>query len=249
MKKATTLLSALSLVLLLVSCKNNEIDESKPLIKSISFAGISDRDVTLDQSRYTITVEVPSVLPVEGLVAKLDLTRNSEVREGITPKGQLDLTAFCACGIRTGFETGGRLVVSQPQSPNGGRLSTVYSVVLVTPPGCPEPNGDFPVTFTRRTFPNGQDFIYIHLPVKNLYKSTKVNGVFLKNLATGKTQSNLFFELPCINICDNDSVNRLTVPFDLKLGDGLASGQYEVSIRTTCNNTPVAFPRSIDFVR
>ena len=234
-----------------VPVKKSEIDESKPLIKSISFAGIPAKDVILDQKLHQITIRVPALLPAEGLVPTLELTSNAEVSKGLTPQGKLDLTRFCECGHAAGLDEESQLVISTNAAhANDFSIPTIYNVALITPPGCPEPNSDLPVSFTRHKTPynGGQDFIYLHLPIRNLYQSTHIDGVFLKNMATGQTYSNLFYEVPCINMCDNDSINRLTVPFDTKLID-LPTGTYEVSIRASCEKgkVPVVFPTRITF--
>lgn len=249
--KAVINILALSLALALTACQKNEIDESKPLIKSISFVGIPDKDVTLDQKYHQITIKIPALLPAEGLVPTIELTRNSVVSKGFTPQGKLDLTRFCECGHAAGLNEESQLVITHdPANKNNLSIPTIYNVALVTPPGCPEPNVNLPVTFTRSITPynGGQDFIYLHLPMKNLYQSPHINGVFLKNVATNQTYSNLFYEIPCINICNNDSINRLTVPFDTKLIN-LPNGTYEVSIRASCDGekVPVIFPTRIKF--
>lgn len=251
--KAIAPLLALSLAVLLVACQKNEIDESKPLIKSISFAGIPDKDVTIDQKLHQITIKVPALLPREGLIPTLDLTRNSVVSKGLTAEGKLDLTRFCECGHAAGLDQESKLVITNdPAITNNPSIATIYSVALVFPSGCPEPNSDLPVTYTRHKSSGGtgSDFLHLHLPMRNLYQSSHIDGVFLKNVATNQTYTNLFYEIPCINMCDNDSINRLTVPFDTKLID-LPTGTYEVSIRASCDGgkVPVVFPRRITFTR
>ncbi|MPR36023.1 hypothetical protein [Salmonirosea aquatica] len=243
----------LLLGLVLSACERNEIDESKPLIKSISFTGIPASDVTIDQRLHQITVRVPALLPSEGLIPLLDLTHNSIVSEGLTPDGKLDLTRFCECGHAAGLDEESQLVITHdPVTTNNSSPATIYNVALAPPPGCPEPNGELPVTFTRHKSSdvNGPDFIQIHLPIRNLYQSTHVDGVFLKNVATGQTYTNLFYETPCINICSNDSINRLTVPFDTKLVQ-LPTGVYEVSVRASCEKekVPIVFPTRITFTK
>lgn len=249
--KATTPLLILSFIVLFIACQENGIDEGKPLIKSISFAGIPATDVVLDQKLHQITIKAPALLPAEGLIPTLDLTPNSIVTKGLTPDGKLDLTRFCECGHAAGLDEESQLVIIQdPAITNNASRATLYSVALVPPPGCPEPNGDLPVTFTRQKLPNGDvtGFIQLHLPIRNLYQSIHVVEVFMKNVATGQKYITTFGDTPCINICDNDSINRLAVPFNTTRVQ-LPTGVYEVSIGAFCEKEKITivFPTRITF--
>ncbi len=229
-----------------ISCKENEIDESKPLIKSISFAGIPTGDVKLDQKLRRITIKIPALLPKEGLVPTVDLTQNSTISQGLTPDGKLNLTAFCACGASRNTRRDQLIVSKKPVS----NVATVYQVVLESPSDCYEPNGENSLAYSRVLTPHngGQEFLFFDLSVKNLYNGVRVRAVNLRNVTTDKTYTSLFAEVQCINACDNDSPNQLRLPFDTKVFQ-LPTGVYEFSISTTCSPDPIVFSTRVTFSR
>ncbi len=236
--------------MLFFSCLENDIDESKTLIKSISFVGIPDKDVTIDQRTRTIMVQIPSILPDGGLVPKFELSRNAEVREGLTPSGKIILTPYCRCIPSGASKQEARLLISLKTTGPDYPPTTTYRVLLSPPGGCLEAIDDLPITYTRPK--DDSTFrILIHLPVKNLYTNPLVHAIFLKNKETGKIRQ--FFTVSagfCLNSCDEEQANRLTYPFPSgDVSRNLPSGNYEVSIETGCNNAIIKFSQPLVYTK
>lgn len=78
--KTITIILALSLAMVFVSCKQpKEFDDGRPRITSVSFSGIPDKNVELDQSRQIITVLLPEVLPEQGLIPNFKFSSSAEI--------------------------------------------------------------------------------------------------------------------------------------------------------------------------
>ena len=76
----TYVITSLTLLgLVQLSCrKPQEVADDKPAIKSISFVGIPQQNVQLDVPNSTITVQLPSILPKEGLKPVMELNERGE---------------------------------------------------------------------------------------------------------------------------------------------------------------------------
>ena len=237
----TTSLFVLSLVALLISCKKpKEVDDGRPRIKSISIAGIPQKDIEFIPERYVINVQLPVVAPEGGFKPTFKLTDNTEFIGGLTANGMFDNT----CGGRV-------LKVANDQKTAIYRNITSYQINFKPAPGCPKPVENRSITYSRGS--SSSNFMYINLPVTNAYSDFCVSAITLKDVSTGKQHfyGNIL-NVSCIGGLCSSGDNRLGVLFS----PGWASdkfpsgpGSYEVSIIISCggDNRTVTFPQPLVF--
>lgn len=255
MKTHTNLL-ALSLFTIHFSCeKPKEVDDGRPRIKAISIAGIPAENVQLDPKRYTITIQLPALVPENGLVPTLDLSDNTEILEGLTAGGKLDFTATCVCDLK-GKNTDGRILIANDQKTATYRNTTNYRVVFLPPKAPVEPMGELPIAYQYGESKGQVDknLIYLSLPVRNLYQNPKVISVSLKNRTTGKVFNGVssYFNYYCINDCYRDTHNRMAVSFypyeAFSVGPSPGPGDFMVSLKIVqkSDTTTLTFPQPLE---
>ena len=256
--KTTNRLLALSLLTILISCeKPKEMDDGRPRIKSVSIAGLPAENVRLDPKRYTITIQLPALVPEGGLVLTLELTENTEILEGLTKEGELDFTATCNCDLK-GKSTDGRILIANNQKTATYRNTTNYRVIFLPLQGSVGPNPNQPISYQYGMLKGevNKSFIYLSLPVRNLYQNPKVISVSLKNRATGKAligYTSFYFNYRCINGCYPDLPNRMAVTFLPFLdyftpGPTPGQGAFEVSLRMVqkADTVTLTFPQPLE---
>ncbi len=256
--KAVAKLLTLSLLTLLISCeKPKEMDDGRPRIKSVSIAGLPAENVRLDPGRYTITIQLPALVPEGGLVPNFELTENTEILEGLTKEGKLDFTATCHCDLK-GKTSDGAILIANDRKTATYRNTTNYRVIFLPPQGSVEPNPDQPISYQYGKLQEkvNKSFVYLSLPVRNLYQNPEVLSVSLKNRATGEVitgSTSFYFNYRCINGCSPDSPNRMAVTFlpvqgYLTPGPTPGQGAFEVSLRMVqkADTITLAFPQLLE---
>ena len=256
--KAFATLLVLSLLTLLISCeKPNEVEDGRPRIKAVSIAGLPAENVRLDPGRYTITIQLPAIVPKGGLVPTFELTDNTEILEGLTKEGKLYFSATCNCDLK-GKTSDGAILIANDRKTAIYRNTTNYRVIFLPPQGSVEPNPDQPISYQYGELQGevNKSFIYLSLPVRNLYQNPKVISVSLKNRATGKIltgYSNAYFNYRCINGCYPDSPNRMAVTFlpfrdYFTPGPTPGPGAFEVSLTMVqkADSVTLTFPQPLE---
>ena len=218
--KITLLL--LSLGLYLQACrKPQEVVNDKPAIKSISFVGIPQRNVQLDVHNSTITVQLPSLLPKEGLKPVLELVNGASVVRGI----QADSTINNELGIRCSCNYSPSNIAESSIVVGNAIRTTYYRLRIIPSSGSLKPleNG-VPLSFSRKT-----NELVLRFPVENLYTNPRITQLRFINLETGVGPI-LDADATCLNGCSNSVLNQLIFSFsspnfNLK---GFTPGIYKV---------------------
>ncbi|WP_428659972.1 hypothetical protein [Runella sp.] len=209
---------------------SSDMDVTKPAIKSISFAGIPDKDVTLDALNHTITVRLPSVLE-EGLKPTLRLTDDAQILRGLTSTNTVDLTSFCSCTKNNYTEEPGLAI--------GNTTTTVnYRLVILPPKGALKALASTaPLRFSRQT-----KLLSMNLPVENLYTNPHISTIEFTNSATG-TSTRIQADGACLNACKSDAPNQLIINLSTPIERDLLPGTYSIAISTA--NGVVTFPQRL----
>lgn len=224
------------MLLLGFSCKKpQELDDGRPRIKSVSIAGIPQKDIVFDAARYLITVQLPAVAPEGGLKPAFELTSKTEFLEGLTPDGRFNQ----ACGGRM-------LKVANDQKTAIYRNTTSYQITFLPAPGCPDPL-DGPITYSRDSI--NVSSLRINVPLKNPFSSFRVYGITLKNVSTGKLFDNTLppYLTLYLNLCPSEADNRVQVLYDSSASPPPDPGTYEVTIALVCEegNKRLTFPQPL----
>lgn len=220
------------------------MDEGNPRIKSISIAGIPAENIQVDPVQYTIKVQLPAIIPEGGLIPIFELTDNTEIQEGLSADGKLDIAGFCSCSYREQNQVSEehRIVVRHKNNATNNNPASLYRLIVYSPEGCLKPIPDVPITYTKEMSSEGYPFFWIQLPVQNLYRKPYIINYFFKNLKTGETSgistSSAGF---CLNTCGEKSINTLSFP----AGSNWKNGEYEVSLLTICDTNRIVFPQPL----
>lgn len=225
----------IALLIVLAVCQQacrtpSEPDVTKPAIKSISFAGIPDKDITLDALNHTITVQIPSVLE-EGLKPTLRLTDDAQILRGLTSANTVDLTSFCSCTKNNYAEEPGLAI--------GNTTTTVNYRLVILPPKGPLKAlaSTAPLRFSRQT-----KFLSMSLPVENLYTNPYIDTIEFTNSATGLS-TRIQADGACLNTCKSDAPNQLIINVSTPIERYLLPGTYFITINTA--NGRVNFPQEL----
>ena len=219
----TTALLLLSLGLCIQSCrKPQEVVDDKPAIKSISFVGIPQQNVRLDIPNSTITVQLPSVLPKEGLKPVFELANGASLVRGLLPDSTISVSAYCACNFPSAsygpYREELAIVV-------GNAARTTYYRLRIIPPTGPLKaiNTDTQFVFSRKT-----KLLRMSLPVENLYTNPQIRQVDFTNIATG-LKSIVNADAVCLSGCSDESPNQLLISLTSPIERTLTPGTYTVS--------------------
>jgi len=206
-----------------LSCrKPQEVADDKPAIKSISFVGIPQQNVQLDILNSTITVQLPSVLPKEGLKPMLELVNGASVVRGLLPDSTISISSFCACNFPSGpfgaVREESAIVV-------GNSARTTYYRLRIIPPTGPLKaiNTDTQFVFSRKT-----KLLRMSLPVENLYTNPQVRQIDFTNVATG-LKSIVNADAACLSGCSDKAPNQLFIGLSSPIERTLTPGTYKVT--------------------
>ena len=218
-----------SIGLFLGACRDSgETVNKRPVIKSISFEGIADKDVIVDEPNSTITVQIPAILK-GGLKPILQLTEDAKVMRGLTADLELDLTSFCYCNRGSTREELDLLI-------GNDITTTTYRLVILPPKDALKPQfSNIPITFSRQT-----KLLSMSLPVENLYNNPSVDNLVFKNINTG-ISTRIYADGACLNSCKNDAVNQLIFHLTSPIEKDLVPGTYSIMVGT--KNGLISFPQ------
>lgn len=195
-------------------CKDSsEIPDGTPAIKSISFEGISDRDVQFDAGNSRITVHMPAVLD-GGLKPVVKLSEGATLT-GLLPDGTIDLSKFCYCGSNSAED---RYLRVSRQGVTG-----TYELKLITT-GSLKPQ----ITNEVTTFSLKSKVLKLSLPVENLYANHRVNQLSFENTKTGFS-SVVSADGVCLNSCSGDAPNRMLFTLLSPIQSHFTPGTYRIA--------------------
>ncbi len=216
---------------ILGACREQqEIRRQGPVIKSISFAGISQEAVHLDERNTTVTVQIPSILP-EGLKPTLNLTQGAKVVRGLSADNTVDMSAYCSCRNGDQRQELDLVIADATTTAN-------YRLIILPPKGQIKPQfSNSPVTFSLQT-----KTLSMSLPVENLYNNPVVDNLILTNLATGKSER-INADGACLNTCKSDAVNQLMFRITSPIERILIPGTYSIAIGAA--NGLILFPQPL----
>ncbi len=238
--KAVILLPTLSFLLLFFSCKNPEVvNDDKPRIKSVSIAGIPQKNIEFIADRYVINIQLPETDPEGGLRPSFGLTENTEFIAGLNPDGTLPFVC-----VNQGYV----LKVANDKMTAIYRNTTSYQINFKPAPGCPEVIENSPITYYRDST-SGASF-YIQVPLKNPFSSFKVYSIRLKNLSGGADNDSTlpsYLRQYAYNSCLSGLDNRVRLTYVPSPSPAPKPGTYEVSVVMTCEggDRTLIFPQPL----
>ena len=205
--------------ILLGNCKSSEESvDIMPVIKSITFAGIAEKDVIFDKRNFTITVQLPPILQ-GGLEPTIQLSQDAKVIRGLTTNNMVDLSSFCYCNKGSNKEELSILI-------GNNLITTTYRLVVLPPKGSIKPQlTNVPILFSRQT-----QLLSMSLPVENLYTHPSVDNLLFTNVATGLS-TRIYADGACLNTCTNDAANALVFHLASPIEKDLTAGTYAIAIQ------------------
>ena len=253
MKLSIANLALFCLGMILPACENGfavNREARIPRILSMTIPGVPDKDIRIDQAASTITVRLPSVVPVGGLVPVFRLSGKAvaKVSDGSwsSDQGKLPISHLATCDWGAPAQPYIGVLDESIRKPyiNGN----TYLLIYVKPEGCMKAIADQPIGYKL-----GDNNIHLYLPLKNLYSSPRMNSLHVKNLETGVTASSLLTDGVCTNgnyteISDGNITkiyNYGDVHFFMKPDFQFVPGRYQVSIGLDCNKTTIVFPQPL----
>lgn len=234
-----TLLISLATPLFFGSCEKAEkVEVKKPAIEYVSFARIPVTDLKFDRKLRTITLQLPAVLPDEGLIPAFGLSEDARIVQGLTPTGKLDLSLIDVCDRSDRANREVEVVVAN----QAGTDSAAYRLVLVSPSGCPVPLERMSNYLFGRADKNRETTEY-RLPLKNVYQNFRIRSLrFTVRRAGGilTTYEPDVAARPCILRYDGNYPNHFVTTFGKDI-----LGKYEfwseISFTTDCDTNRVSF--------
>lgn len=199
----------------LLGCKESSEPVSDiPAIRSISFEGLPDQNVTFDARNSVITVRMPPVLE-GGLKPVMKLTEGAQP-VGLLSDGTIDISAFCFCVKPT--ET--------PLLRIGNQTKTATYVLNIVPTGPLAPQDIYEeTTFSRKT-----GVLKMSLPVKNLYNNERIDVISFKS-EDGKSSARIYADGACLTGCRAEEPNRIAITLYPPIDRELKPGKYEIEIK------------------
>ncbi|REA62346.1 hypothetical protein DSL64_08765 [Dyadobacter luteus] len=211
-------------VSLILSCANPNESSDKPFISKVSFAGISEQNVSFNAAKAQIIVKIPPVLK-DGLRPVFELSEGAEIVDGLTEENTIDLTSLCGCTYNPAKITL-RL--------DNKKALAIYEIIVIPEGPLKAQDTDEPIAFTRKG-----EWVELSLPVENLYTNPKVTMLSFRNVATGQ-EEHVSADAACLNRCSGTEHDRviftLTNPIQTVLKPG---NTYKVSF----NN--IEFPQPL----
>lgn len=185
-----------------------------PAIRSISFEGLPDQNVTFDARNSVITVRMPPVLE-GGLKPVMKLTEGAQP-VGLLSDGTIDISAFCFCVKPT--ET--------PLLRIGNQTKTATYVLNIVPTGPLAPQDIYEeTTFSRKT-----GVLKMSLPAKNLYNNERIDVISFKS-EDGKSSAQIYADGACLTGCRAEEPNRISITLYPPIDRELKPGKYEIEIK------------------
>jgi hypothetical protein len=208
------LLTSLICSTLLFGCKESSSPvDDMPAIRSISFEGLPDQNVTFDARNSEITVRMPAVLE-GGLKPVMKLTEGAEV-VGLLPDGSIDISTFCGC-----IKPTESLIL---RIANQAKTATYTLKIVSTGPLAPQ-NVYEETTFSRKT-----GVLKLTLPVKNLYNNYRIDVISFID-EDGKNSTRISADGACVTGCLPDKPNRIAITLYAPIDRELKPGKYRVEI-------------------
>ena len=209
------LLTSLICGTLLSGCKDSPAPvDDMPAIRSISFVGLPDQNVTFDARNSVITVRMPPVLE-GGLKPVMKLTEGTKAI-GLLPDGTIDISAFCFC-------------IKPSETPLlriGNQTKTATYVLNIVPTGPLAPQDVYEeTTFSRKT-----GVLKMSLPVKNLYNNERIDVISFKS-EDGKHSARIYADGACLAGCRPEEPNRIAITLYSPIDRELKPGKYEIEMK------------------
>jgi hypothetical protein len=211
MKKS--LLISLFVGSLLMGCKDSpEPVDDMPAIKSISFAGLPDQNVTFDARNSAITVRMPAVLE-GGLRPVMKLTEGAEPI-GLLPDGTVDISAFCR--------------VTKPNEPvylrigNRTKTATYRMDIVTTGELAPQD------IYEETTFSRKSETLKLNLPVRNQYNLPHLDRITFER-EDGTDGAVIYADGAPLAGCGSQP-NRLSIQLYAPIQKVLKPGKYKIQV-------------------
>lgn len=207
------LLTALISGSLLLGCKDSSDPASDmPAIRSISFEGLPDQNVTFDAANSVITVRMPAVLE-GGLKPVMELTEGTQPI-GLLPDGTIDISAFCR-DVKPNEDIYLRIG-------NRMKTSTYRLNIIATGPLAPQDVYE-ETTFSRKTA-----VLKLSLPVRNQYSVIHLDRIVFENEDGGEDVVIYANGAPLAGC--GTKANRLSIELHSPIQKVLKPGKYKIEV-------------------
>jgi len=200
---------------LIFGCKDSSGPVSDmPAIRSISFEGLPDQNVTFDAANSAITVRMPAVLE-GGLKPVLKLTEGARP-VGLLPDGTIDISAFCSCAKPTENV--------YLRIDNQAKTATYRLNIVATGPLAAQD------VYEETTFSLKTGVLKLSLPVQNLYDNHRIDQISFKG-EDGKSGARVYADGACLTGCRGGEPNRIAITLYSPIDRELKPGKYQIEMK------------------